>query len=90
MAVVAVVALLYVRFLLLLPRKVATQFVIGGLIFVLGVVGIEILGSFFKEAIAATDSASCDLRGDCGFGYTVLVAIEEGMEMLGSPFSLMP
>ena len=82
MAVVAIVGLLYLRFLLLLPRRIAIQFAIGGVIFVLGVVGIEILGSFFKESMAA-ENASCNLKGDCGFSYNLLVALEEGMEMLG-------
>jgi hypothetical protein len=82
MAVVAIVGLLYLRFLLLLPRRIAIQFAIGGIIFVLGVVGIEILGSFFKESMAA-ENASCNLKGDCGFSYSLLVALEEGMEMLG-------
>jgi hypothetical protein len=82
MIVVALIGLLYLRFLLLLPRRTAIQFVIGGVIFVLGVIGIEILSSFFKESMAA-ENASCDLRGDCGFGYSLLVALEEGMEMLG-------
>jgi hypothetical protein len=82
MAVVAIVGLLYLRFLLLLPRRIAIQFAIGGIIFVLGVVGIEILGSFFKESMAA-ENTSCNLKGDCGFSYNLLVALEEGMEMLG-------
>jgi hypothetical protein len=82
MAVVAIIGLLYLRFLLLLPRRIAIQFAIGGIIFVLGVVGIEILGSFFKESMAA-ENVGCNLKGDCGFSYNLLVALEEGMEMLG-------
>lgn len=82
MAIVGVVGLLYLRFLLLLPRRIAIQFAIGGIIFVMGVVGIEILGSFFKESMAA-ENAACDLKGDCGFSYNLLVALEEGMEMFG-------
>ena len=82
-AAVAVVGLSFLRFLLILPRKTAVQFVIGGAIFVFGAVGVEMLGSFYKEAMAAADSSSCDLAGECGFAYRILVAVEEGMEMIG-------
>jgi hypothetical protein len=80
--IVAVAGLLYLRFLFSLPRSIAAQFIFGAVVFIAGAVVIELLTSFYKEAEAAR-SASCQLNGPCGYLYSVMVAAEEALEMLG-------
>lgn len=80
--VVIVVGLCYLRFLMRLPRGTAIQFVIGASLFLGGSIGIEIGASYYKEAMAAV-SSSCRLDGPCGYGYSIMLAVEEGMEMIG-------
>ncbi|MGH6893599.1 MAG: hypothetical protein ACREEP_15215 [Dongiaceae bacterium] len=82
-AVVAVVGLSYLRFIFLLPRRTALQFAIGGAIYVSGLIGVEILSSLYMEALRAVEGSSCNLTRDCGFGHSVMIAVEEGMEMIG-------
>lgn len=60
--------LLYLRFLLSLPRKTAIQFVFAGAVFITGAVGFEMLGGVF--------------HGTFGI-YGGLTAIEETLENLG-------
>lgn len=71
----------YLRFLLRLPIHTAIQFVNGGSIVLSGAVGFAIIGTFVKESTAAANSC-CD-HVSCGFTYGIIVAIEEGMEMIG-------
>ena len=79
---VIVIGICYLRFLMRLPRGTAIQFIIGGSLFLGGAFGVEIVTSFYKEAMAAV-SSSCQLKGPCGYGYSIMLAIEEGMEMIG-------
>lgn len=80
LAIVAVVGLSYLRFLLMLPRRTAMQFAVAGAIFVLGVFGTDLIDRSQYEAMAGL---FC--RGDlsCGLGFSVIIALEEGMELIG-------
>jgi len=80
-SVVAVIDLSYLRFLLRQPIHTAIQFVIGGSIVLCGAVGFEIIETFVKESTAAA-TGFCD-HVFCGVTYGIIVAIEEGMEMIG-------
>jgi hypothetical protein len=67
-----VLGLLYLRFLLQLPRRTAGLFVLAGGIFVTGAVGFEMLGGLFFETYGSNTP-----------GYVALQTVEEGMEMGG-------
>jgi len=64
--------LLYLRFLLSLPRRTAVMFVISGTVFVTGAVGFEMLGGLFFQTFGSNTP-----------GYVVLQTVEESMEMIG-------
>ncbi len=63
---------MYIRFLLLLPRRIAQLFLIGGGMFVAGALGLEMLAGQYAE------SYSKDF-----LLYHVMYSIEELLEMLG-------
>jgi len=63
-------AALYSRFLYRLPRKTAVRFVVAGALFVLGAVGMEMLGGSYFESFGANNP-----------GYVLLQTVEEGLEM---------
>ncbi len=64
--------LLYLRFLLGLPRHTAVLFVASGAVFVTGAVGFEMLGGLFFQTFGSNTP-----------GYVALQTVEEGMEMVG-------
>ena len=64
---------LYLRFLLRIPPQTRNLIVLGGLFYVTGAIGIELVGS----GLWADDAA------DRGWEYYALVAVEETFEMLG-------
>ena len=66
---VAVVGVLFIPFLLSLERRLAILFVISGLLYVSGALGVELLSEDMDE-----DSLE----------YGFATAVEEGMEMLGA------
>jgi len=72
--VVALVAggLIYLPFLRRLPKKILNLFVVSGVIFISGAVGIELFEGRY-EAMHGTDN----------FGYDLYVAVEEFLEMFG-------
>jgi hypothetical protein len=70
-AVVALVALFYLRFLLALPRRFRALFLTSGAIFVAGAVGAEWIGSEIVR------------RWGFNWAHRIEVAIEEGFEMVG-------
>lgn len=70
---VLIVALAYLRFLAALPAQTRSLFLIAGTLFVGGAIGIESLSG--RHAY---------FYGFENFGYTMYVACEEGLEMLGS------
>ena len=67
-----VFGLAFLRFLLRLPRKTAWRFVIGGAVFVMGGIGMEMVGGALVE------------RGAAGhWSYWVEQTVEEVLEMTG-------
>ncbi|MEX2173927.1 MAG: hypothetical protein WD872_06160 [Pirellulaceae bacterium] len=64
--------LAYARFLLHLPRRTATLFVVAGAVFVAGAVGVEMLNARHH-----------DLYGNTNLHYSLLTAFEEFLEMTG-------
>jgi len=72
----------YLRFLLLLPRRTAMQFGAAGAIFLAGVFGPDLIGNISGASLADAGGWFC--RGsDCDFSSSVMVALEEGMELIG-------
>ena len=71
LAVIVFVAA-YLRFLIRLPKKIMFLFVVSGMIFVLGAVGIELLEGHHYE-----------LHGSADVTFAVFYTIEEFMEMFG-------
>lgn len=74
-AVTILIGVIYLRFILRLPRESRRLFVVSGLIYLLGAVGFEYLGGR-QDA----------LYGIANFGYQLFVILEEGLEMLGMAF----
>ncbi len=68
----AVLALAYSKFVWELPKETRARFVMAGVIFLTGALGIEMLGA--REA---------DLNGYDTVTYCVLYSLEEMLEMLG-------
>lgn len=66
---VILVELAFVPFLLSLPRRIAVLFVLSGLLYVSGALGVELLSEDMDE-----DSIA----------YGFATALEEGLEMLGA------
>lgn len=72
LVVALAVGVAYVPFLLRLPRAIARRFVIGGMIFLGGAVGVE----YFTEPYLENDQLNT-------LAYNLWTAVEEGMEMSG-------
>ncbi len=70
---VVALGLLYIPFLLSLNRRLAVLFIVSGLIYVSGVIGVELFSKDMDE-----DSMA----------YGFATAVEEGLEMLGALFFL--
>lgn len=70
--VTAVVFLLYLPFLLRLPRRTATAFVIAGVLYVGGAIGLELLSGVLMGPDASTSLA-----------YQLTAAVEETLEFAG-------
>jgi hypothetical protein len=69
---VAGIGVLYARFLLALPATTRWLFIASGVLFVLGGLGMEVIGATYD-----VDHGHADLR------YALIVAFEEGGEMTG-------
>lgn len=69
--VVLVFAIFYLRFLLALPLRTKVLFLVAGLLFVGGAIGVEFLATPYEN----------DRPAD--FGFAILVVIEEVLEMSG-------
>ncbi|MDH3692687.1 MAG: peptidase M48 Ste24p, partial [Gammaproteobacteria bacterium] len=67
-----ILGLAYLRFVWGLPRDTRTRFVMAGVIFVTGALGLDMLGA--REA---------DLNGYATVTYSLLYSLEEMLEMLG-------
>ena len=64
-----VVGLAFVPFLLSLQRRVAVLFMLSGLLYVSGAIGVELLSEDMDEE---------------SFAYGLATALEEGLEMMGA------
>lgn len=70
-AIVIAVGLLFLPFLLRLPRRTAGRLVVAGAIFVGGAIGVEMLGGAVNQTM------------DSSFTYQALFMLEETMELVG-------
>ncbi len=70
---VAIFGVIYLPFLLRLPKKTKILFVVSGTIFVLGAIGFEMLGALQDEKY-----------GEENLPYAILYTFEELLEMLGT------
>lgn len=70
---VLIFLLAYARFLVALPRETRTLFIVAGAIFVMGAIGMEIIGGRYWEQ-----------QGGRDFTYAMMTSIEELLEMLGA------
>jgi hypothetical protein len=77
-AIALVIGLVYLRFLWSLPVVTRWQFIAAGTIYLLGVLGFEMLGARVADEYGTTDTVT----------YSVLYTIEETLEMLGIVFFL--
>jgi len=73
MAMAAVVALSYLTFFLHLPTQTKIQFITAAGTFLSGALGVEILEGLY----------SASHSGESSFQYSMLVTVEEGLEMAG-------
>ncbi len=71
-AFVAIVAMSFWRFLGHLPRRTRDGFVLAGAVFVGGAIGVEMISGI-----------QADLFGEETFAYSLIITLEELMEMLG-------
>ena len=69
---VLLLALVYIPFLKTLPRRTATIFVVSGVLFVGGAVGMELIGGNHYE-----------LHGPSNLGYGIIFTLEELLEKVG-------
>lgn len=72
---VFLVFLAYLKFLLHLPQPAKKEFLIAGFIFLSGAIGVEHLSDYYVEPF-----------GMDNFGYQLLTALEESLEMSGIVF----
>lgn len=73
----AIIAAIYFRFLINLPGRILVLFVISGLTFVSGAIGLELLGGRHYE-----------LHGPDNITYLIMYTCEEFLEMSGSAIFL--
>ncbi len=72
MILVAMLGLVYLRFLVRLPRRFAVLFVISGTIYLSGALGFEMLGAMFAGSV-----------GYDALGYKIFYTLEETCELVG-------
>ncbi|GAB4386509.1 MAG: hypothetical protein Kow00121_53270 [Elainellaceae cyanobacterium] len=83
-AFVAIVGLLYSRFILKLPQQIRTLFLVSGGIYVSGALGMEVIGGYwqflhgkdFIHALFATIEESLEMMGVVLFIYALLQLID--------------
>jgi hypothetical protein len=71
-AALVVFLVVYFRFLLSLPKKIMILFIVSGSIFVLGALGMELVGGLHTE-----------LHGTNNWTYSLMTTFEELLEMVG-------
>jgi hypothetical protein len=74
---VIIVAVIFLPFVLRLPRRVATLIVIGAFIFVSGALGLEMVAGAF---LSGEEDLTSTLQTP---GYRIMTNLEEGLEGLG-------
>ena len=72
MTLIIFLAMFYSRFLFKLPKKTRISFIIAGLIYLTGLLGIEMLGGYYYE-----------LHAGESLTYSLITTLEESLEMLG-------
>ena len=72
-AAVAVFAVAYLRFLRHLPRSTRRRMWTGGLLFVGGALGVELVGGSYSA-----------VHGQLNMGFVLIATVEETLEMLGA------
>ncbi len=72
-AVVLVLAALYLRFLLALDRPTRLALIVSAVLYVGGAIGLELIGGRYAEA-----------HGSWNLTYSMITTLEEGLEMAGS------
>jgi len=78
MAVVALFGLAYARFFWHLPGRWKTLFVVSGLTFVSGAIGVELIGGWYVSHHDATTFTDVPR-----FTYALITTVEEALEMIG-------
>ncbi|HTF88097.1 MAG TPA: multidrug transporter [Planctomycetota bacterium] len=73
LALVALLGLVYLRFLLRLPRSTRIRFVVAAALYLGGAIGMELIGGRYAE-----------LHQTRTLTYNLIVTAEEGLEMAGS------
>ena len=72
MALLIFLAVFYSSFLFRLPKKTRINFIIAGIVYLTGLLGIEMLGGYYHE-----------LHGRENLTYSLISTLEESLEMLG-------
>ncbi len=72
LAVVAALGLVFLRFLLRLPPRISRAFVLGGTLYVSGIIGLELICGRYAE-----------IHGVFNLTYSLLATLEESLEMSG-------
>lgn len=70
--IICLLAVIYIRFLINLPRHICIGFVISGIIFIFGAAGLELIGGKLFM-----------ISGDQSILYTLTATLEEILEMSG-------
>ena len=72
MALIIFLAIFYASFLFKLPKTTRNNFIIAGIIYLTGLLGIEMLGGYYYELHAGENLT-----------YSLITTLEESLEMLG-------
>ena len=67
-----ILAIMYMNFLIKLPGKIRILFLVSGMVFVSGVLGMEMIGGWYAS-----------IHGTDNLMYMLLTTLEETLEMLG-------
>jgi hypothetical protein len=70
--IIFIAAVLFSKFLIRLPARTRRAIIISAILFIGGAIGLELVGGWFAE-----------LYGDDNLTYSLIVALEESLEMAG-------
>ncbi|WP_296317785.1 hypothetical protein [Winogradskyella sp. UBA3174] len=73
LALVVVIGIAYFKFMMRLPKKILKLFILSGVVFVFGAVGMEMLGGLHSE-----------VHGEETVTYALMYSFEEFLEMSGA------